>query len=154
CAPRHRARLHRGGVVRRHHSRAYRRRTGRPHRGGVRRRHMYDAIVIGAGVNGLAAALHLAVKGWKVLVLERGETAGGAVKTRELTLPGFRHDLYAMNVGLFAGSPFFAAHKQRLEAAGIGFVGASRCFASAFPDATWLGVDQDVEITARRITAL
>ena len=41
----------------------------------------YDAIVIGAGINGLAAALHLAAKGWKVAVLERAEIAGGAVKT-------------------------------------------------------------------------
>ena len=74
----------------------------------------YDAIVIGAGVNGLAAALHLATKGWKVAVVERGATAGGAVKTEEITRPGFRHDLYAMNLSLFAGSPFFAAHKDRL----------------------------------------
>ena len=72
----------------------------------------YDAVVVGSGINGLAAALHLASKGWKVAVCERAETAGGAVKTAEITLPGFRHDLYAMNLGLFAGSPFFAAHKD------------------------------------------
>jgi len=41
----------------------------------------YDAVVIGAGVNGLAAALHLATKGWKIIVVERAEIAGGAVKT-------------------------------------------------------------------------
>ena len=58
----------------------------------------YDAVVVGAGINGLAAALHLASKGWKVAVCERAETAGGAVKTAEITLPGFRHDLYAMNL--------------------------------------------------------
>ena len=78
----------------------------------------YDAVVIGAGVNGLAAAVHLAAKGWKVAVVERADVAGGAVKTREITRPGFRHDLYAMNLGLFAGSPFFAAHKERLFAHG------------------------------------
>ena len=76
----------------------------------------FDAIVIGAGVNGLAAAVHLSAKGWKVAVLERNATAGGAVKTAEVTLPDFRHDLYAMNLGLFAGSPFVAAHKERLAA--------------------------------------
>ena len=62
----------------------------------------YDAVVIGAGVNGLAAAVHLSAKGWKVLVLERAPVAGGAVKTAEVTVPGFRHDLYAMNLSLFA----------------------------------------------------
>jgi phytoene dehydrogenase-like protein len=114
----------------------------------------YDAIVVGAGVNGLASALHLASKGWKVVVVERNEAAGGAVKTAEITLPGFRHDLYAMNLSLFAGSPFFAAHKERLLAQGLEFVGADHCFASAFPDGTWLGVTQDLETTARGIAAL
>jgi phytoene dehydrogenase-like protein len=114
----------------------------------------YDAIVIGAGVNGLAAAVHLAAKGWKVAVLERARVAGGAVKTAEVTLPGFRHDQQAMNLSLFAGSPFFAAHKDRLVEAGVEFVGADKSFASAFPDGTWLGVERDIEATATRIAAL
>jgi phytoene dehydrogenase-like protein len=111
----------------------------------------YDAIVVGAGINGLAAAVHLTAKGWRVAVIERGAVAGGAVKTAEITLPGFRHDLYAMNLSLFAGSPFFAAHKDRLLGAGLAFVGAERCFATAFPDGTWLGVERDLEATAGRI---
>ena len=114
----------------------------------------YDAIVVGAGINGLAAALHLAAKGWKVAVVERADVAGGAVKTREITLPGFRHDLYAMNLSLFAGSPFFAAHKDRLAAHGLAFVGAEQCFATAFPDGDWLGVERNIEATAGRIAAL
>ncbi len=114
----------------------------------------HDAIVIGAGVNGLAAALHLAATGWKVVVLERAEIAGGAVKTREITRPGFRHDLYAMNLSLFAGSPFFAAHRERLLAHGLAFVGAEQCFATAFPDGSWLGVEKNLEATANRIATL
>jgi len=114
----------------------------------------YDAIVIGAGVNGLAAALHLAAKGWKVLVVERAKTAGGAVKTAEITQPGFRHDLCAMNLGLFAGSPFFAAHKDRLIAHGLDFVGAEHCFATAFPDGGWLGVEKNADANAARIARL
>jgi phytoene dehydrogenase-like protein len=43
----------------------------------------YDAIIIGAGHNGLAAAIHLARKGWKVAVFEKNNEAGGAVRTRE-----------------------------------------------------------------------
>jgi len=114
----------------------------------------YDAVVIGAGVNGLAAALHLATKGWKIIVVERAEIAGGAVKTAEITQPGFRHDVYAMNLGLFAGSPFFAAHKDRLLAHGLDFVGAEHCFATAFPDGGWLGVEKNSEANASRIAAL
>ncbi len=114
----------------------------------------YDAIVIGAGHNGLAAAVHLAARGWSVAVLERNAQPGGAVKTQEITLPGFRHDLYAMNLSMFAGSPFFAAHKDRLLANGLGFVPAAHCFATAFPDGTWCGVSKDLEATASRIAAL
>ena len=68
----------------------------------------HDAIVVGAGHNGLAAAIILAKAGWEVLVLERNPEPGGAVRTAEITLPGFHHDLYAANLNLFAGSPFFA----------------------------------------------
>ena len=114
----------------------------------------YDAVVVGAGINGLAAALHLASKGWKIAVIERVDVAGGAVKTREITRPGFRHDLYAMNLGLFAGSPFFAAHKDRLLAHGLAFAGADHCFATAFPDGTWLGVEKNPDANADRIAAL
>ncbi len=114
----------------------------------------YDAVVIGAGVNGLAAAVHLCARGWKVAVVERADVAGGAVKTREITRPGFRHDLYAMNLGLFAGSPFFATHKDQLLANGLGFVSAEHCFASAFPDGTWVGVEKNPEANAQRIAAL
>src|ERR1700678_2487919 len=113
----------------------------------------YDAVVVGSGVNGLAAALHLASKGWKVAVCERADVAGGAVKTAEVTLPGFRHDLYAMNLGLFAGSPFVAEHKERLAAHGLEFTPSDRAFASAFPDGKWLGVERDVDAVAKRIGA-
>ena len=116
--------------------------------------HTYDAIVIGAGHNGLAAAVHLASKGWSVAVLERNAEPGGAVKTKEITLPGYRHDLYAMNLSMFAGSPFFAVHKERLLANGLGFVPAADCFATAFPDGTWCGVSKDLEATAGRIAVL
>ncbi len=65
----------------------------------------FDAVIVGAGHNALAAAVHLASRGWTVGVFERNDTAGGAVRSAEVTLPGFRHDLYAMNLSLFAGSP-------------------------------------------------
>jgi len=114
----------------------------------------YDAIVVGAGHNGLAAAIHLAAKGWKVGVFERNATAGGAVQTRELTLPGFRHDVFAMNLSLFAGSPFVAAYGAALARHGLAFVSAPDTFSTSFPDGSWFGVSADLETTAARADAL
>jgi phytoene dehydrogenase-like protein len=114
----------------------------------------YDAIVIGAGHNGLASAIHLAAKGWKVAVFERNGVAGGAVQTREATLPGFRHDLFAMNLSLFAGSPFVAAYGAALARHGLAFAPASDAFATAFPDGSWFGVSAELETTAARADAL
>ena len=67
------------------------------------------ACVIGAGPNGLAAAIVLAQAGVQVDVLEAEQTAGGAVRTLELTLPGFRHDFGAAVYPLGVGSPFFSS---------------------------------------------
>ena len=114
----------------------------------------FDAIVVGAGCNGLAAAIHLLERGWSVAVIEQAGEPGGAVKTREITSPGFRHDLCAMNLSMFAGSPVFAAHKDELTAQGLAFAAAADCFASVFRDRTFLGVSKDVEKTARAIAAL
>ena len=114
----------------------------------------YDAVIIGAGHNGLAAAVHLAAKGKRVIVVEAQDEPGGAVKTRELTLPGFRHDLCAMNLSMFAGSGFFAAHKEALTAHGLAFAAAENCFASVFRDGSDLGVSRTVEKTLAGISAL
>ncbi len=114
----------------------------------------FDAIVVGAGHNGLAAALQLGAKGWRVAVVEEKEVAGGAVKTRELTLPGFRHDLAAMNLSMFAGSPFFQTHKDALVKHGLAFAPVEDCFASVFRDHTWLGVSKTLATTAERIAGV
>ncbi len=65
--------------------------------------------VIGAGPNGLAAAIVLAQAGLQVEVLEAESTPGGAARTLELTLPGFRHDFGSAVYPLAAGSPFFSS---------------------------------------------
>lgn len=114
----------------------------------------YDAVIVGSGHNGLAAAVHLSSKGWKVAVVEGHPEPGGAVKTREVTLPGFRHDLGAMNLSMFAGSAFFQQYRDELTANGLGFVPAADCFASVFRDGTYLGVSTDLERTTARIAAL
>jgi phytoene dehydrogenase-like protein len=66
-----------------------------------------DAIVVGAGPNGLAAALTLARAGRSVRVYEAGASVGGGTRTEELTLPGFRHDVCSTIVPLALASPFF-----------------------------------------------
>jgi phytoene dehydrogenase-like protein len=114
----------------------------------------FDAVLIGAGHNTLAAALHLSARGWRVGVFEQAPVAGGAVKTGEYTLPGFRHDWAAMNLSLFAGSPFFKAYGGELASHGCAFVPVKRPFASSFPDGSWAGVSTDQAETLAAIGAL
>jgi len=66
-----------------------------------------DAIIVGAGPNGLAAALTLIRTGRSVRVYEAADTIGGGTRTEELTLPGFRHDVCSSIVPLALASPFF-----------------------------------------------
>jgi phytoene dehydrogenase-like protein len=68
-----------------------------------------DACVIGSGPNGLAAAIVLAQAGLRVSVYEAETAPGGAVRTMELTLPGFRHDFGSAVYPLGVGSPFFSS---------------------------------------------
>ena len=68
---------------------------------------MPDVVVVGAGPNGLAAAITCAEAGRSVLVLEAADTVGGGTRTAELTLPGFRHDVCSAIHPLAAVSPFF-----------------------------------------------
>jgi len=71
--------------------------------------HEYDAFVVGAGPNGLAAAIRIAQQGFSTLVLEESTKVGGACRTEELTLPGFRHDVGSAVHTLTLGSPFFSS---------------------------------------------
>jgi phytoene dehydrogenase-like protein len=66
-----------------------------------------DAVIVGSGPNGLAAALTLAKAGLKVQVYEGADTPGGGCRTEELTLPGFAHDVCSTVHPLLAASPFF-----------------------------------------------
>jgi len=68
-----------------------------------------DAIVVGAGPNGLAAAITLARAGRSVRVYEAAEQVGGGTRTMELTLPGFRHDMCSTILPLTLASPFFTS---------------------------------------------
>ncbi|MGI8602460.1 MAG: phytoene desaturase family protein [Verrucomicrobiales bacterium] len=80
----------------------------------------YGAIVIGAGPNGLAAAIALARANVSVLVIEAADTVGGGTRSAELTLPGFKHDVCSTIHALAAASPFFRT--LPLESFGLEFI--------------------------------
>ncbi len=80
----------------------------------------YDAVVVGAGPNGLAAAVELAQHGASVLVLEAGDQLGGGTRTAELTLPGFHHDVCSAAHPMGVLSPFFRT--LPLEAHGLTWI--------------------------------
>jgi len=75
----------------------------------------FDATVVGAGPNGLSAAVEMARAGRTVLVVEGSEKIGGGARTEELTLPGFRHDVCSAVHPLAVASPFFSEVGLRVE---------------------------------------
>src|SRR5689334_16935809 len=97
-----------------------------------------DAIVVGAGPNGLAAAVVLARRSIAVRVYEAAETVGGGARTEELTLPGFRHDPCSAVHPLGVGSPAFRAWP--LDRYGLEWIHPPLPLAHVFPDGTAVGV--------------
>jgi phytoene dehydrogenase-like protein len=105
-----------------------------------------DAVVIGAGPNGLVAANLLADAGWEVVVLEARSEPGGAVKTAELTEPGFRSDVFSAFYPFAAASPVLRA--LELEAHGLRWCRSPAAFAHPTADGRCAAVFADVERTA------
>jgi phytoene dehydrogenase-like protein len=87
----------------------------------------FDAIVIGAGPNGLAAAITLKQRGLSVLLLEAKDTVGGGCRTEALTLPGFLHDVCSAIHPMAAASPFLQT--LPLDKFGLGYIQPSICAA-------------------------
>jgi len=79
----------------------------------------YDCIIVGSGINSLVCAALLSRKGHKVLVLERNDRLGGCIRTEEITVPGFRHDVLSGWHPLFVTSPGYTELKEELEANGL-----------------------------------
>lgn len=113
---------------------------------------MTDALVIGAGPNGLSAAIRLAEAGRSVTVLETRDHAGGAVRTEELTLPGFHHDTFSAVHPAAAASPVF--ERMPLAAHGLAWVHPPACSAHTLPDGRAAILYRDVAATARGLDAL
>jgi phytoene dehydrogenase-like protein len=106
---------------------------------------MRRACVIGAGPNGLAAAITLAQSGFHVDVHEAQSTPGGAVRTLELTLPGFRHDFGSAVYPLGAGSPFFLS--LPLASHGMEWIHSPAVLAHPFDDGTAVTLERDLAET-------
>jgi phytoene dehydrogenase-like protein len=111
----------------------------------------YDAVVVGSGPNGLAAAITLQREGLSVLLLESKPTIGGGMRTEELTLPGFRHDVCSAIHPMAVASPFF----QTLPLAeyGLEYIYPSVSAAHPFDGGTAALLEGSVEDTARRFGA-
>jgi phytoene dehydrogenase-like protein len=103
------------------------------------------ACVIGAGPNGLAAAIVLAQAGLQVEVLEAEPTPGGAARSLELTLPGFRHDFGSAVFPLGAGSPFFSS--LPLSNHGLEWIHSPAALAHPLDDGTAVLLQRDLKET-------
>jgi phytoene dehydrogenase-like protein len=93
-----------------------------------------DAVVIGSGVNSLACAAFLARAGWGVSVLEREDELGGAIRTAELTEPGYVHDVFSAWHPLWVGGAAHAELGDELARHGLEYLNTELPTATAFPD--------------------
>ncbi len=107
---------------------------------------MLDAVVVGAGPNGLTAAAELARRGYSVAVFEALDTVGGGARTEELTLPGYRHDPCSAVHPLGVGSPAFK--NLPLDRYGLEWLHADLPMAHPFDDGTAAVLSRSVAETA------
>ncbi len=109
----------------------------------------YDAVVVGSGPNGLAAAVKLAQAGLSVAVFESRDTVGGGLCTAELTLPAFRHDVFASVFPLAVASPFLRT--LPLAGHGLEWVHSPAPLAHPLDDGTAVMLEKSVEATAQNL---
>ncbi|MEO6588716.1 MAG: NAD(P)/FAD-dependent oxidoreductase, partial [Pyrinomonadaceae bacterium] len=109
----------------------------------------YDAIIIGSGPNGLAAGIHLAQNGLSVLIVEASEEIGGGVRSAELTLPGFTHDICSAIMPLTLASPFFKT--LPLEKFGLELIQPDASLAHPLDNGSAILLKKSVDETARNL---
>src|ERR1700719_5250231 len=110
----------------------------------------YDAVVVGSGPHGLAAAIALARAGLSGLALEANANVGGGARSAELTLPGFIHDVCSAVHPLAVGSPFFKT--LPLERFGLDWIQPEIPLAHPLDDGTAAALRRDVDLTAQSLT--
>lgn len=93
-----------------------------------------DYIIVGSGINSLVCAAMLAKKGHSVIVLERNTQLGGCIRSEEITVPGFMHDVLSGFHPLFVTSPAYAALKDDLHGAGLEYVNTDCPTGIVLPD--------------------
>jgi phytoene dehydrogenase-like protein len=94
----------------------------------------YDAVIVGSGINSLAAAALLARGGWSICVLEAKDELGGAVKTQELTEPGFLHDVFSAWHPLWVGGAAHAELGEELATHGLEYLNTDQPTGTVYPD--------------------
>lgn len=109
----------------------------------------YDAVVVGSGPNGLAAAVQIARNDRSVLVIEAKGSIGGGARTEELTRPGFRHDVCSAIHPMGVASPFF--RQLPLEEFGLEWVHPKVPLAHPLDDGTAAVVDRSIDATAETL---
>jgi phytoene dehydrogenase-like protein len=108
-----------------------------------------DAIVVGSGPNGLSAAIRMAQAGWSVLVLEAAATPGGGVRSQELTLPGYLHDVCSSVYPLTVCSPFLRT--LPLKEHGLEWIFPPAALAHPFDDGSAARLTTSIDETARTL---
>lgn len=115
----------------------------------------HEVVVVGGGHNGLTVAAYLAKAGLDVCVLEKQDIVGGAVATRELTLPGFKHEVGAYMHGIVQANPLIRKDELGLKSKyNLKYIYPDKMFEAVFPDGQTIAFYRDFDKTCESIAKL
>ena len=112
-----------------------------------------NIIIIGSGINSLCAAVVLAKAGHRITVFEKNEWAGGNILTKELSIPGFRHEIFSGFHPLFTTGPFYREYRKDLEERGIRYLNTEYTAGVLLPDGSALSLRDDRAKTRKALNA-
>ena len=112
----------------------------------------HDVVIVGSGINSLACGALLAHGGWSVVVLERNDWLGGAIKTAEITEPGFQHDVFSRVASALGRRRRHAELGDELAARGLEYLNTELPTGTVFPDGERVPAPS-AEANARRVRA-